>query len=113
VVEGTAERRAAAPAGPAGAARARSKPQKKRSIWWRIHQWSGLQLSLFLAFVMLTGTLAVFSYELDWLTRPAMWSAPTTYEERASWGDVGAAVAAHDDGLEIINIYAPLHPSNP
>ena len=111
MVEGTADNSAAAPASP-GAAGARSKPQKKRSIWWRIHQWSGLQLSLFLAFVLLTGTLAVFSYELDWLTRPSMWAAPTAYEDRVSWGDVGAAVAEHDSDLEIVNLYAPLHPAS-
>lgn len=81
-----------------------------RSIWWRLHHWAGLQVSLFLAFVCLTGTLAVFSYELDWLARPAMWTAPVAAENQASWGDVlNIARHAAPDAVGM-NIYRPLHP---
>ncbi|WP_440957367.1 PepSY-associated TM helix domain-containing protein [Oceanicaulis sp. LC35] len=81
-----------------------------RSIWWRLHHWAGLQVSLFLAFVCLTGTLAVFSYELDWATRPAMWTAPVHAQDRASWGEVlEAAREAAPEG-SAFNIYRPLHP---
>lgn len=81
-----------------------------RSIWWRLHHWAGLQVSLFLAFVCLTGTLAVFSYELDWLARPAMWTAPVAAEDQASWGDVlNTARHAAPDAVGM-NIYRPLHP---
>ncbi|MFW5660840.1 MAG: PepSY-associated TM helix domain-containing protein [Oceanicaulis sp.] len=80
-------------------------------IWWRLHQWAGLQMSLFLAFVFLTGTLAVFSYEMDWMARPAMWAAPTAEEERVDWGVVGDAAAAHAPGADVLNVYAPLHPA--
>lgn len=91
---------------------ARAKAQKKaRSLWWRVHQWAGLQVSLFLSFVFVTGTLAVFSYEMDWLARPAMWAAPTPAEERVSWGEVGAAVEAYLPDAQMINLYAPLHPA--
>ncbi len=82
---------------------------KPRSAWWRVHQWAGLQLSLFLTFVFLTGTLAVFSYEIDWMLRPAMWAAPTPADERVSWGDVGEAVTAHRGGPGRILISAPVH----
>jgi len=82
-----------------------ARPAKKRSIWWRLHQWAGLQMSLFLAFVFITGTLAVFSYELDWMARPAMWVAPTAAEERVSWGAVGEAAAAHAPDAVVLNVY--------
>ena len=64
----------------------------RRSLWWRVHQWSGLQLSLLLAFVLATGTLATIATEIDWLTTPAMRVEPraTPY---ASWGAL--ADAAH------------------
>lgn len=101
----------AAVSGPRARAAARAKARKARSLWWRLHQWAGLQLSLFLSFVFITGTLAVFSYEMDWLARPAMWVAPTPVEERVSWGTVGAAVEAHAPDARIVNIYAPLHPA--
>lgn len=109
-MKGTIDARAAAPASPAGAAGALAA-DRKRSAWWRVHQWAGLQLSLFLTFVFVTGTLAVFSYELDWLARPAMWAAPTAVEERAPWGDVARAAKDHAPDASIAVIYAPLHPA--
>jgi len=81
-----------------------------RSIWWRLHHWAGLQVSLFLAFVCLTGTLAVFSYELDWLARPAMWTAPVAAEDQASWGEVLNTTRAAAPDAVGMNIYRPLHP---
>lgn len=100
---------------PAGLAAPPARPLKarvkKRSIWWRLHQWAGLQMSLFLAFVSVTGTLAVFAYELDWMARPAMWAAPTPVEERVSWGAVGDAAAAHAPDARVLNVYGPIHPA--
>ena len=118
MVEGTSRRASAAPGSP-GAANGRSDPgaagaakkPKKRSIWWRLHQWAGLQMSLFLAFVFITGTLAVFSYELDWMARPAMWAAPTAAEDRVSWGAVGDAAAAYAPDAAVLNVYGPIHPA--
>lgn len=83
----------------------------KRSLWWRVHQWAGLQASLFLAFICITGTLAVFSSELDWLVRPAMWAAPTSEAGRVSWGEVARAASAHAAEAGISVIYGPLHPA--
>ncbi len=74
-----------------------------------MHQWAGLQASLFLTFVFLTGTLAVFSHEIDWALRPAMWVDPSTVSPPARWGDVAAAVAAHDPQAEVISLNAPIH----
>lgn len=105
MVEGAAHsgaRAAQAPRGDAGVS---------RSLWWRVHQWAGLQLSLFLTFVFVTGALAVFSYEIDWLLRPAMWAKPTPIAERVSWGAVGEAVEAHAPEGELGLIYAPVHPA--
>jgi len=94
----------------ARSAPASSRTRKSaRSAWWRVHQWAGLQLSLFISFVFVTGTLAVFSYEMDWMVRPAMWAAPTPVEERVSWGSVAQAVRTHAPEADIISINAPLH----
>ncbi len=82
---------------------------RNRSIWWRIHQWAGLQISFFLAFVCITGSLAVFSSEIDWLVRPAMWAAPTSQAERVSWGEVARAAREHAPEADISVIYGPLH----
>jgi uncharacterized iron-regulated membrane protein len=91
------------------AAPARRRARRGRSLWWRVHQWAGLQASLYLAFVLVTGTLAVLAHEIDWLLRPAMWVSPTEVEERVSWGTVAEAVTAHAPGAQVLMLSAPLH----
>ncbi|ROQ17069.1 MULTISPECIES: PepSY-associated TM helix domain-containing protein [Marinimicrobium] len=43
-----------------------------RRRWFNLHSWVGLKFSLLFFFVSLTGTLAVYAYELDWLFTPAL-----------------------------------------
>lgn len=89
------------------------RPKTARNrLWWQVHQWAGLQVSLFLAFVFVTGTLAVFSYDIDWALRPAMWVSPAAASGAAGWADYGAAVLAHDPSADIIAVHAPLHPAS-
>lgn len=52
-----------------------ARAPKQRSLWWRVHAWAGLKLSLLLTVILLTGTLATISNEIDWLVRPAMRAA--------------------------------------
>ncbi len=67
-----------------------------RRLWFDIHSWAGLKLSVLMAFVCLTGTLAVFAHEIDWLLHPEIRVQPG--ETRASWGDmVGAVQTAYPD----------------
>jgi uncharacterized iron-regulated membrane protein len=87
----------------------RADPNAGRSLWWRVHHWAGLKLSIFLTFVMLTGTLAVFAHEIDWLLTPAMRVAPQD-RPHASWGAQAAAVQAAVPGGEISMMSAPIDP---
>lgn len=69
---------------------------KGRRLWFDLHSWVGLKLCLFLGFICLTGTLAVFAQEIDWLLHAEMRVSPGP--TRASWGQlVGAAQEAHPD----------------
>jgi uncharacterized iron-regulated membrane protein len=76
-----------------------AKPARKsagRRLWFDLHSWVGLKLCLFMGFICLTGTLAVFSQEIDWLLHAEMRVTPS--ETRASWGElVGAAQQAHPE----------------
>lgn len=81
---------------------------KRRSLWWVVHSWTGLKLSLFLSWIMLTGTLAVFSVEMDWLSRPALRVTPQE-ASHASWGALASSAAAAMPGGRITTIYAPPH----
>jgi uncharacterized iron-regulated membrane protein len=62
--------------------------RKASRLWFDVHSWVGLKLSLFLSFVLITGTIAVLSNELDWLTHDSMRVAPQPATERASWGEI-------------------------
>jgi uncharacterized iron-regulated membrane protein len=80
---------------PAPAANSASKG-KGRRLWFDLHSWVGLKLCLFLGFVCLTGTLAVFAQEIDWALHAQMRVSPGP--GRASWGQlVTAAQQAHPD----------------
>lgn len=82
------------------------KSVKKRSWWWVVHHWAGLKVSLFLTFVLATGTLATLSHEIDWLLFPEM-RASQQDAPPASWGQMHAsAKAAVPDG-RIERISAP------
>lgn len=67
-----------------------------KRLWHDVHSWVGLKLSIFMSFILITGTLAVLSSEMDWLTHASMRVEPRPAGERASWGDLyGAARAAY------------------
>jgi uncharacterized iron-regulated membrane protein len=91
---------AAARAGPA---------TKKARFWWLVHQWVGLKFSILLSFILLTGTLAVFSHEMDWLLRPAMRVSPSSVAAGPpDWSAIARnAAAAHPD-YQIQSIDAPI-----
>jgi uncharacterized iron-regulated membrane protein len=87
----------------------KSRVARRRSLWWTVHSWVGLGLSLFLAVIFATGTLAVFANEIDWLANPAL-RASTGSGAPASWGTLADAAASVVPGGRVIAIYAPSGP---
>ena len=60
--------------------------KKQRDIrWFRIHSWIGLKLSILMTFVLVTGTFAVVSADIDWLLAPEMRTLPA-YDGPVAWG---------------------------
>lgn len=51
-------------------------PKAGRRLWFEIHSWIGVKLCLLMGFVCLTGTLAVYSQEIDWMLSPTMRAFP-------------------------------------
>lgn len=82
-------------------------PKKSARLWWSVHQWAGLKLSILLSFVLLTGTLAVVSAEIDWLMRPAMRVAPASVSGPVNWPAIARNAAAHSPDAGIQSIAAP------
>ena len=95
------------------AVKAFTQQNKGRSIWWKLHQLAGLQFSLFLSFVFITGTFAVMSHEIDWLLRPAIWVNPTAESDRVSWGEALDSSQKFYPRAMISAIYAPIHSAAP
>lgn len=87
----------------------RQQRKKGRSLWWIVHSWLGLKLSIFLSFILLTGTLAVFAHEIDWLVTPAMRVTPRNAPP-ASWGRLAEAAAQSAPTARLQTLYAPIDP---
>lgn len=93
------------------AASAGVRPAKKRKtsrIWWTVHQWVGIKLSLFMAFIMFTGTLAVVSHEIDWVLQPSLRVAPASAEGPVAWVGIADNAARHPGVAEVWSMEAPV-----
>lgn len=100
--------KAAALARPAsGDTVAKQPPAKQARTWWLVHQWTGLKLSILMSFVLLTGTLAVFSAEMDWLMRPALRVEAGSVQGPVAWPAIARNAASHCPACRIQSIDAP------
>lgn len=84
------------------------KKGKSSRIWWTVHQWVGLKLSLFMAFIMFTGTLAVLSHEIDWVLQPSLRVSPASVEGAEAWADIARNAANHPGVAVVRSIEAPI-----
>lgn len=86
------------------------RPQKKKKasrIWWHVHQWVGLKLSVLMAFICLTGSLAVLSNEMDWLFQPSLRVAPSSVTGEPDWDRMVASAVAYPGVKRVQSISAP------
>lgn len=90
------------------APQSRSAAPSRARAWWVVHQWVGLKLSLFLTFILFTGTLAVVSHEIDWLLQPSLRVAPASVEGPVDWVAIAQNAARHEALGKVVAIEAPL-----
>jgi len=91
-----------------GAPAVRAKPAPKAArTWWKVHQWVGLKLSLFLTFILFTGTLAVVSAEIDWLLQPSLRVSPASVEGPVAWAAIADNAMRHPGVAKANSIDAP------
>ncbi len=64
---------------------ARTAQHKRRPLASWLHNLFGVQLSLFLAFVCLTGTIATIAHEIEWLYKPEVRASKFT-PGKEDWG---------------------------
>lgn len=85
---------------------AKQKPKLAR-LWWKIHQIAGLKLSLFLSFILLTGTLATISHEIDWLLQPNLRIDSGSAPESPNWAAIAHSAVRQPGVAEILFIEEP------
>lgn len=87
---------------------AAAKTKGRARLWWNVHQWVGLKLSLFMTFILFTGTLAVVSYEIDWLLQPSLRVAPSSVGEDIAWVEIAENASAHPRVSQVHAMEAPI-----
>lgn len=81
----------------------------RRRTWFDWHSWLGLTAGLLLFVVCWSGTVAVFSRELDWAADSRM-RAPAAPDAAIPWAAVEANVRAARPGWSVEQINAPAAP---
>ncbi len=84
--------------------------RKIRNTLFKFHTWLGLHLSIFFAFMFLTGSLLVVGFELESIARPAIWTTTAQEERTASFGMIYDGVKeAHPESnvVTVIKHQAP------
>ncbi|WP_160179098.1 PepSY-associated TM helix domain-containing protein [Paraglaciecola mesophila] len=79
-----------------------------RANWFSVHSWLGVKLAIMLCFIVLSGTLAVISNELDWLANPAKRVAPSSVEGM-NWQKIYTGAQQQVPVNSLRSIQAPLH----
>lgn len=79
-----------------------------RRIWFQVHSALGVLTGLLLFVVCWSGTMAVVSHEIDWLLDARLRVTPRS--ERATWGQIHAAVLRAYPDARNISLEAPLSP---
>ncbi|MDP8993569.1 MAG: PepSY domain-containing protein [Pseudomonadota bacterium] len=75
-----------------------------RRAWFRWHSWTGLTTGLLLFIVCWSGTVAVFSRELDLLLDPGLEAGAP--QPRIAWGEIDAAIRAERPDWWLMQISA-------
>lgn len=81
-----------------------------KRFWLNLHRWAGLKLFILLSFVLITGTLATVSHEIDWLIDPARKVSPAAAPAIQDWDGLVETVQASRPDWSIDWIAAPLDP---
>lgn len=84
---------------------------RRRGFWFRVHSLIGLNLSLLIALICFTGTLAVFASEFDWLTNPVIRAETPVAASDVNWTRIVAALAVYAPDGDIETIETGLSPA--
>ena len=81
-----------------------------KRVWLDLHRWVGLKLSILMSFVLITGTLATVSHEIDWLLDPGRRVLPTVTVDHYDWQGIADAARQARPDWSFEWIAAPIDP---
>jgi uncharacterized iron-regulated membrane protein len=79
-----------------------------RKTWYKWHSLAGIKLSILICFILLTGTLAVISHEIDWLINSSQRVLPSVSSSDINWSKVYQSANKQSSTASIASINAPI-----
>lgn len=76
--------------------------------WYAWHSLAGIKLSILICFILITGTLAVISHEIDWLINSSMRVLPSAPSSEINWSAIYKSANQQDSSAQITYIHAPI-----
>jgi len=75
--------------------------------WYTWHSLVGIKLAILICFILITGTLAVISHEIDWLANSGQRVLPSVSSVDINWPKIYQA-ANQQNATQIVSINAPI-----
>ena len=81
-----------------------------KQAWYKWHSLAGIKLSILICLILVTGTLAVVSHEIDWLLNPSKRVLPAVEAEKINWSLVYQSATQKSQGSDkvITGFNAPI-----
>ncbi|BBN81302.1 hypothetical protein PA25_12870 [Pseudoalteromonas sp. A25] len=79
-----------------------------KKTWYKWHSLAGIKLSILICFILITGTLAVISHEIDWLANPSKRVLPAVDSSQVNWSAVYKQASKRQSDYLIQSIHSPI-----
>lgn len=76
--------------------------------WYAWHSLVGIKLSILICFILITGTLATISHEIDWLANPSKRVLPSVNSSKINWSFIYQSANQRQTNDPISQINAPI-----
>ncbi|WDE07097.1 PepSY domain-containing protein [Thalassomonas viridans] len=81
-----------------------------RKKWHKWHSLAGIKFSILICFILVTGTFAVVSHEIDWLTNASQRVWPQVTNDKVNWPAIYSSAIKINPIDPVISLHAPLDP---
>lgn len=80
-----------------------------RKEWYKWHSLAGIKLSILICFILITGTIAVVSHEIDWLVNKSQRAIPLPKTSEVNWSAVYNSALKEQPKDKISSLHAPIN----